>query len=144
MTWWYWVFIGLALLTIEIVTPGGFYVFFFGLAALAVGALAGLSLVTADWLQWLLFSVLSIASLLLFRAPLQRWLKAQEPAGEEIDTMVGEMAVLLDDVAPDGVGKAELRGSAWTARNAGPTGLKKGQRARVERVQGLTLWVTAD
>ncbi len=38
-------------------TPGGFYILFFGLAALAVGAVAGVGFILSEWLQWLLFSV---------------------------------------------------------------------------------------
>jgi membrane protein implicated in regulation of membrane protease activity len=38
------------------------------------------------------------------------------------------------------VGKVELRGSSWSARSA-RAALARGQRCRVERVDGLTLWV---
>ncbi len=41
MIWWYWMLLGLVLLGAEMVTPGGFYILFFGLAALVVGTLAG-------------------------------------------------------------------------------------------------------
>lgn len=143
MIWWYWIFLGLALLAGELLTPGGFYIFFFGVAALAVGTLAGLELIITDWLQWLLFSALSIISLLLFRGRMLEWTKAAEPS-EEVDALVGELAVLLEDVAPQGIGKAELRGSTWTVRNSGHIGLTKGQRARVDRVQGLTLWLVPE
>ena len=32
MTWWLWAFLGLFLLGGELVTPGGFYMLFFGIA----------------------------------------------------------------------------------------------------------------
>ncbi len=38
MIWWYWMLLGLVLLGAEMVTPGGFYILFFGLAALIVGS----------------------------------------------------------------------------------------------------------
>jgi len=41
----------------------------------------------------------------------------------------------------NGFGKAELRGTAWNARNVGDTPIAESQRCRVERVDGLTLWV---
>ena len=56
MIWWYWMLLGLVLLGAEMVTPGGFYILFFGLAALIVGSLTGLGFTQAEWLQWLLFS----------------------------------------------------------------------------------------
>ena len=38
MIWWYWMLLGLVLLGVEMATPGGFYILFFGLAALIVGS----------------------------------------------------------------------------------------------------------
>jgi membrane protein implicated in regulation of membrane protease activity len=51
--------------------------------------------------------------------------------------------MVVEEVAPGGVGKAELRGTTWTARTEGTLTLEKGRRCRVERVEGLTLWLRA-
>ena len=136
MTWWYWLSMGLVLMALEMVAPSGFYLMFFGLSALAVGALTGVADVEPEWLQWVLFSGLAVVSLLLFRGPLLARLKTIERKGAPVDTMVGEIAM-----PPGGTGKAEVRGSAWTVRNAGQVGILKGQRSRVVRVDGLTLWI---
>ena len=144
MIWWYWMLLGLVLLGVEMVTPGGFYILFFGLAALIVGSLTGLGLTEAEWFQWLLFSGLAILSLLLFRGPLLARLKKQEKDLPAVDTLAGESAIPRDDLAVSGTGKAELRGAPWTAHNAGPTPLVKGQRCKVERVEGLTIWISAE
>ena len=142
MTWWEWTILGLILLVLEVMTPGGFFVMFFGAAGLLVGLLVALEVLQPLWLQWFMFSTMAVVSLLLFRGPLLRRVKAGEAPA--VDQLVGEAATLLDDVPPDGLGKAELRGTAWTVRNAGERGLGKGQRVRVERVDGLTLWVRAE
>lgn len=144
MVWWNWLLLGLVLLAAEMATPGGFYILFFGLAALIVGALAGLEWLNTAWLQWLLFSILSIISLFLFRNSLLVWMKAREPVGQDVDSMVGETAVLAEDLLPGDLGKVELRGTTWSARNVGQAVLTKGHRARVERVDGLTLWISSD
>ena len=144
MIWWYWLLFGLVLLASEMVTPGGFYLMFFGLAALVVGATVGLGLAIPTWLEWVLFSALSILSLLIFRGPLLARMKAAGPKIGEVDTLVTEIAIPLEDLAPGKVGKAELRGTTWTVRNAGSGNLLKGQRTRVTRVEGLTLWIKAD
>ncbi len=39
MIWWYWVVLGLLLTGLELATPGGFFVIFFGVGALLVGGL---------------------------------------------------------------------------------------------------------
>jgi membrane protein implicated in regulation of membrane protease activity len=143
MVWWYWMVLGLALLGAEMATPGGFYILFFGLAALIVGTLAGAGIVQTDWLQWLLFSIVAVSSLLVVRGPLLAKLSPQgSHGGPDIDSMVGETAIPLEPLAAGETGKAELRGTAWTAKNVGPEPLRKGQRGKVTRIEGLTLWIT--
>jgi len=144
MVWWYWMLLGLVLLGVEMMTPGGFYILFFGLAALIIGSLTGLGFAQAEWLQWLLFSGLAILSLLVFRGPLLAWIKTQDKEMPNVDSMAGESAIPLEDLAPGGTGKAELRGTTWTVHNAGLGLLKKNQRCKVERVEGLTLWIIVE
>ena len=141
MSWWIWVLLALALLGLELLTPGGFFVFFFGLAALAVGGLAALGLVHSLSAELLLFSVLTLASIVLFRRRLQTLLKVNEGRGVGTETLIGEVAILLDDLPAGSVGKAELRGTAWNVRSEASQPLPRGQRCRVERVDGLMLWV---
>jgi inner membrane protein len=144
MVWWYWMVLGLALLGAEMTTPGGFYIIFFGLSALFVGTLAGLEIVNMDWLQWLLFSVIAIGSLLLFRGPLLARMNDGRKAAAEVDSLVGEVVIPLEALPAGATGKAELRGTTWTAKNVGTTAFHKGQRGKVTNVDGLTLWITTE
>jgi membrane protein implicated in regulation of membrane protease activity len=139
MAWWIWVLGGLVLLLGEVVTPGGFFVIFFGAGAILVGALKGLGWDGPAWAEWLVFTVLSIVSLALFRAPLMRRFNLN--SSKPVDRLEGETALVTEDVAPGGVGKAEVRGASWTARTSGQVALARGQRCLVERVEGLTLWL---
>jgi inner membrane protein len=138
MTWWLWLVAGSALLVLEIITPGGFYVFFFGIGAIIVGLLAAAGLGGPAWLQWLLFAAISVAALAIFRRPLLRRFNV---APHDVDTMIGEVAIAIADIQAAGIGKAELRGSVWTARNESEASIAAGQRCRVERIEGLTLHV---
>jgi len=144
MAWWVWVLAGLVLLGLELATPGGFFIAFFGVAALVIGALVGAGLLGSVWVQWLLFSILSVVSLLLFRKPLLEWMKRREPVRPPVDSLVGQEAILTDDLPAGGVGKAELRGTSWSVRSRDGAGLARGRRCRVEQVEGLTLWVRAE
>jgi membrane protein implicated in regulation of membrane protease activity len=142
MEWWLWILVGIGLLAAEIVTPGGFFVLFFGVAALLVGALAVIGLGGPPALQWLLFSVLSVVSLLLFRRRLvERFTPATTGQLDEIDSLRGEVAIASEDLAPGALGKAELRGTIWTVKNVGDQPLRAGQRGRVDGKDGLTLFV---
>jgi membrane protein implicated in regulation of membrane protease activity len=55
--------------------------------------------------------------------------------------LVGENALALEDIAPGAIGKVELRGASWTARNTGEQPIQRAERPRVERVEGLTLCI---
>jgi hypothetical protein len=140
MIWWLWVLVGLGLLAFEMALPGGFFALFFGVGALLVGALVALDAAGPAWMQWLLFSVLSIGALVTLRRPLQARLNLGG-SRRPVDSLVGESATALEDLAPGGLGKAELRGSSWSARNRGSVALSKGQRCIVEKVDGLMLLV---
>ena len=142
MAWCIWVLGGLVLLLAEVLTPGGFFVIFFGAGAILVGALKGVGWNGPAWAEWLVFTVLSVASLAIFREPLMRRFNMKN--GKPVDQLAGERALVTEDVAPGGVGKAEMRGASWTARTSGAIALARGQRCLVERVEGLTIWLRAE
>lgn len=140
MLWWLWVVVGIGLLALELATPGTLFALFFGLSAILVGILTALGWAGPGWLQWLLFSVLSVGALALLRGPLQARLNVKG-AQKAVDSFLGEGVVVIEEVPAEGVGKVELRGSTWSARSAGAGPLARGQRCRVDYVEGLTLWV---
>jgi membrane protein implicated in regulation of membrane protease activity len=139
MAWWIWVVGGIVLLAFEMATPGGLFALFFGVGALCVAPLAALGF--SETVQWLAFSVLSLVGLATLRGPLLRRLSRQPDRAAEL---VGEQAVLLEDLPAGGEGRAELRGTPWTVRAASGIPLARGRRCVVERVEGLTLWVRAE
>jgi inner membrane protein len=141
MTWWQWALLGLVLAAAEILTPGGFFVIFFGLAGLLIALLVAMGLASALWLQILLFSVFSVAFLLLFRNPLLRWMARRIPGPAEVDTLVGETATTSAAIPAGGVGPAQLRGTVWSARNGSSKEIPGGSRCRVVRVEGLVIWI---
>jgi len=141
MAWWLWVLLGFALLAAELLTPGGFFVLFFGLSAVVVGVLVGVDLSGPPWAQWLLFSVIALASLLTLRRRLVEAFAGPRAGNADLEDLLGEVAVLQHELTPGAVGKAELRGTVWNVRSTEARTLAQGQRCRVERVQGLTLWV---
>jgi membrane protein implicated in regulation of membrane protease activity len=139
MTWWAWVLLGIALLVVEVATPGGLFALFFGAGAIVVAPLAALGVPEAG--QWLAFTAFSVASLLALRRRLTQALSRHPPVPAEL---VGELAVVLAEVPATGQGRVELRGVPWSARSAGGVALPVGRRCRVERVEGLTLWLRAE
>ena len=119
MVWWYWVVLGLLLAGLEIATPGGFFLLFFGIGALLVGGLGALGLGEPAWLQ--------------------RLMEARKPRTGDIDSLRGEVAVAIDRIPAGGLGRAQLRGTVWTARNLGSDPITPGERCLVTSVDGLTI-----
>ena len=137
MIWWYWVVLGLALTALELATPGGFFAIFFAVSAIVIGLLELTGAIERDWVQWVLFPALALISLAVFRRPLLEWLRGRD--ADAVDSLIGEIAVPADTIEPGAHGRAELRGSTWTARNIDPSPLARGQRCRVVAVRGLEL-----
>lgn len=138
--WWQWLLLGFGLMAAELATPGGFYIIFFGLAAVIVGLLAGVGASGPLWTQMLLFSALAVGSLLVFRGRLLKWLQA-DPQQPSVDLLVGEVGTATEDLALDQVGRVELRGTTWSARNRGARAIARGARVTVVGVDGLMLFV---
>ena len=141
MPWWGWIIVGAALLGAETVVPADFFLVFLGLSALAVGLLGLAGFGGPVWLQWAIFALLSVGSLLLFRRQMRDRFGVRGSDPRVDDTLVGEVGVVQELLAPGSVGRVELRGSLWSGRNGDGERLEPGTRVRVERVDGLLLHV---
>ena len=143
MLWWHWLVIGLILVALEMAASGGFYVIFFGIAALAIAGLHALDVAGPVWVQLGLFSLISVGSLLFFRSRLLKWMQIEGP-GRDVDSMVGDSATPLDDIPAGSVGRAEMRGAVWSARNQDSVTLARGQRCTVVEVEQLMILLKAE
>jgi len=141
MPWWGWIVVGAVLLAAEIfVVPTDFYLVFLGVAAILVGGVAWLGLGLSPTAEWVLFAVLAVVLLVLFRARLAARRAGETPPRVD-DTLVGEQGRALEGMAAGAAGRVELRGVPWSARNLEADALEAGVAVRVERVEGLTLFV---
>jgi|SRR5580658_10530382 membrane protein implicated in regulation of membrane protease activity len=140
MQWWAWIIVGAILLGAELAFVNAqFYLVFVGAAALLVGLLCLVVLNLAVWLQWLLFIVLALGSLIFFRRRIYERLRPKLPGMKQVP---GGDTVLLPEALPPGeTCRLEYRGSSWSAVNAGESVIPAGARARIERIDGLTLVV---
>jgi membrane protein implicated in regulation of membrane protease activity len=90
-----------------------------------------------------LFTAIAVAALALLRGPLQARLNLSGHS-KPVDSLVGERAIVTAEVLSSGAGKVEMRGSSWSARSTTGQSLRLGRRCVVDRVDGLTLWVSAE
>lgn len=141
MSWWFWVLLGLALLAVEFASST-MHVGLFAVGAWTVALLEAAGVDMSLSAQLVTFTGVSVFALVVLRPMLVRKLNL---IGEKkvIDSLVGEQALALEDIAVNGSGKAEMRGTTWTARNIGETALLRGQRCVVAAVDGLVIHIRA-
>jgi membrane protein implicated in regulation of membrane protease activity len=140
MVWWIWVVIGFVLLASEFATAT-LHIAFFAVGAFVVGILVGLGVDLPLWAQLVIFTVVSLFAFFFLRPIAVRRLKLDQK--KVVDSLVGEQATAMEEIAPQGVGRAEMRGTTWSARNVGETVLNRGQRCVVAGVEGLVIHVRA-
>ncbi len=140
MSWWIWVVIGFVLLALEF-TAASLHVGFFAVGAFVVGLLILFGVVLPLWGQLIIFTAVSLIAFFFIRPVLVRKLKLDQK--KVVDTLVGEQAIAMEEIPAQGLGRAEMRGTTWSARNVGETGLIRGQRCVVAGVEGLVIHVRA-
>jgi membrane protein implicated in regulation of membrane protease activity len=138
MQWWAWIAVGAVLLGSELAfIDAQFYLVFVGGSALIVGFCELLGLVPADWMQWVLFALLAVVSIVVFRRRIYSRLRRNLPDMKH--GPVGDTLVSPAELQPGEVCRLEYCGSSWSAVNGGSSLILAGQRARIDRVNGLTL-----
>ncbi|HQZ16489.1 MAG TPA: NfeD family protein [Vicinamibacteria bacterium] len=138
MSWSFWLIFGLGLLVFEMLTPGGFFTFFFGIAAFVVAGLIWMGVLESGAGQWLTFGVLGTILILALRPLVRKKFETNTP---KVDQLVGQTAIALETLDMNGRGQVELRGTTWSAVYSGNGSILKGDRLRVTKVDGLSLVV---
>ncbi len=140
MDWWAWIAIGAILLGSELAfVDVQFYLVFVGASAFVVGLLQLTGLNMAPWLQWLIFAALAVISVVTFRRRIYDRLRRGLPAMK--GGPAGEIVVLPTALPPGETCRLEFRGGSWSAINGGKAEIAAGAKARIARVEGLTLVV---
>jgi membrane protein implicated in regulation of membrane protease activity len=139
LAYWHWWVLGVALCALEVFAPGAVFIWF-GVAALVVG-LVVLLLPGIPWsAQIVAFAVLSVASLVAWRAwSRNRPERTDYPSlNRRAEQYVGRVLTLEEPIV-NGHGKVRVDDSSWKIR--GPD-LPAGTRVRVDGVDGTLLVVS--
>lgn len=135
-----WLVLMIVFILIEVSTVSMVSIWF------ASGALTALiaSLCKAPlWLQIVLFAVVSAALLLALR-PLARKYFTPRLTKTNVDAVVGTEGLVtqrIDNLSASG--SVKLGGVEWSARSTSGAPLEEGTRIRVDRVEGVKVFVTA-
>ena len=143
MTWWGWMILGAVILGAELFAiDAQFYLVFLGVSAALVGLAEMFGLGMPEWAQWTAFAALSLISFFTFRKSLYE--KIRGGAKGFRATMSGDTVNIVEALAAGDEARAEYRGTDWTVRNTGAAMIAAGSRAKVVKVDGLTLHVESE
>lgn len=135
---WSWVIGGAILLAIELVVPGGVFVWL-GISALIVGLASVLQDIAWQW-QWGLFALLSIVTVTAWSVYVRRrgGTDTDQPfLNNRVKRLIGEVHTLSEPVE-NGQGRLRIGDSPWRVK--GPD-LAAGTRVKIVGAEGATLVV---
>lgn len=140
--YWHWLALALVLIIIEMLVPSAIFLWF-GVAAGVVGVLILLFPGMAWQVQLILFSVLSVGSLLAWRS----YAKKHPPADNKYptlnkrgDDLIGRVFT-LDEGIVNNYGKLRVDDTMWKIRGSDTDA---GSRVRVTAVDGTVLVVETE
>ncbi len=135
-----WVAAMVIFLVVEAITAGLAVIWF---AIGSLGALIASFFGAPLWLQIVCFLVLSVASLILTRPLVKKYVNTKT-IPTNADMLIGKDALVVENI-DNGVesGAVRVDGKVWTARSAtDETHIVKGERVKVIRIEGVKLIVS--
>ena len=138
---WLWIYAGLALVLLELVTPG-FILCFFGLSAMTVGFVRLLvgEAFDATWCAGA-FSILAVLYIVLLRRALKKVFMGEKDAASRglSDDFAGRAGTVVEAIVPPKEGRVLVGDAEWTAVADAP--LAAGADVVVVSQKNLTLKV---
>lgn len=136
----FWLVLLVVFLIVEAACPIHLVSVWFAMGALV--ALLGAALDAPVWLQIVLFVVVSGALLALLWPLAKKFLNPQVTA-TNVDSVIGTVGIVtasIDNV--EAQGQVKLGGMEWSARSTSGDTIPTGTEVRVDRVEGVKVFVT--
>lgn len=134
---YFWVALIVAFLIIEALTTQLVTIWF---AVGAGAALVSQLLHAPEWMQWVVFIVVS-AALVAVTRPLAKRMKKKIQA-TNVDALIGKTALVLEYIDNTaGKGQVKLDGNVWSARSVDGKKIPEGEEVVVLSVEGVKLMV---
>lgn len=110
----------------------------------AAGAIIANLLGAQYWVQWSVFIVLSVLSLIVTR-PLVKKFTKRKVQPTNADRNIGAKAIVLEDIDNTaGTGAVNVRGIVWTARSVNGERIEKDANVVVKAIEGVKVLVQVD
>ncbi len=136
--YWHWLILAVVMIILEILIPGAYFLWM-GVSAIFVGALMYVFPEMVFLVQILIFAVLSVISVMMYRSYRKKNpVITDEPAlNRRAEQYVGQSFTLKEPIV-NGEGKIKVDDSTWKITG---TDIDAGETVRVIAVEGSTLIV---
>lgn len=132
-----WVIVGVLMMIVEIFATSFFFLFI-GIGALVTALLSWIGITDNLITQLVVFSVISAASMLIFRKKLRQSFNEK---GGDYNEFSGEKATVISPILPNGEGKVFFRGADWIAYTENNVGIPLNAHVSIKKADGIRLLV---
>ena len=134
-----WMIVASLMILLELLTFGNLITiwFFFG----AIAALIATLFTNVVVIQVLVFTIVTVLSLVLVRPIAQKVLSSENPIATNADRVIGEKLVLEKEITPNSWGQVLYSGTLWSCIAVDNQVIAKGETVRVVKIDGVKLVV---
>lgn len=132
-----WVIIGVLMMILEIFAVSFFFLFF-GVGALVTALFTWVGVTDSLTIQLVIFSVISAASMLIFRKKLRQSFNQKSGNYNEFK---GEKATVISPISPSNDGKVFFRGTDWIAYTEENQEIPINSSVSIKKANGIRLLV---
>jgi membrane protein implicated in regulation of membrane protease activity len=137
MTWIIWLTIAVVLIICEIATSSVFFCL-----CLSIGSVfaAGASyLFNSNWIEIMVFIIVSILSLYFVRPFFKKMIKKSKTIESNVDALIGAEAIVSSKITPFTPGFVKVSGEIWRAESN--VEILEGDTVKIKKINGTTLTV---
>ncbi len=139
IVWLVWFIMAIMFFIGEILTVG-FFLFWFGLGALAAAVVAGLG--GNVFYQWVVFALVSVVGVLFSRKFSLMINKSSKDMELHINAYIGKEGIVIEDIVPDeNRGMVRVGSEEWRAVSDKNSIIQLGQKVKILRIEGTKLIV---
>lgn len=132
-----WAIVGVLMIAIEIFSITFFFLFF-GVGALVTALLTWMGVIDSITVQFVVFGIVTAASLLIFRKQLKASFSKK---GSSYNEFKGERAKVIIPILPNEEGKVFFRGADWIAYSEGGEAIPENSNVIIKKADGIRLLV---
>lgn len=131
----FWLIIGIIMLVIEMFSLS-FFAFFIGMGGLLTALLTYFGLLPSLTLQIIVFSISSIAFMILLRKILKQKF-SQAAGGKNYTEFIGDKVKVVKEIPADGKGSIFYRGAVWEAISEDGSMIEKDSTVSIVKMDGI-------